>query len=428
MIVIAGGGAAGFFAAIAAAESNPRAGVMLLEKTARPLAKVGISGGGRCNVTHDCFDPRALATRYPRGGRALIGPLTRFGPAETVAWFESRGVRLKTESDGRMFPVTDSSQTIIACLERAAQKAGVHVSIGTGLRSARQREQGGFTLELTNGTILDCERLLWAGGGCKPEAHPAVALGHTLVPPVPSLFTFHIDEPWVRALSGLSVSDVEVAVPGEKLKERGPVLFTHAGLSGPAILRLSAWGARVLHARNYRFPLLLNWLPGTTPQAILTEIQDRRVSQGAKTLLRSVWHPLPARLWERLLEQAEIPPGTRWSAFPSHQARALARVLTATPLAACGKSMNKEEFVTCGGIPLTEVDFKTMQSRIVPGLYFAGEALDIDGVTGGFNFQAAWTTGWIAGRAVAASLTAGDIDSPAQAWAGLERAGRLPCG
>ena len=400
-IVVVGGGAAGFFGAIAAAESGPHDRVVILEKGPRTLSKVRISGGGRCNVTHSCFDPRELSQRYPRGARALIGAFHRFGPTDTVAWFENRGVRLKTEADGRMFPVTDSSQTIIDCLTSAAEKSGVRVLMSTALSTIQKRPDGGFLLDLSNGERMDCERLLWAGGGCRPEGHPAVALGHSLMPPVPSLFTFQIDTPWLRDLPGISVASAQVSVPGTDLKERGPLLITHTGLSGPVVLRLSAWGARDLHGLRYEFPLRINWLPQTNRDFLIEELQARRESSGGQTILRTRWNPLPARLWESLVIQSGILPDTKWARLSRAEALNLATLLTSTELPVRGKSTHKEEFVTCGGIPLPEVDFKTMGSRIVPGLHFAGEALDIDGITGGFNFQAAWTTGWIAGNAMA---------------------------
>jgi predicted Rossmann fold flavoprotein len=400
-IVVAGGGAAGFFGAIAAAEADPRASVTILEKSPRVLSKVRISGGGRCNVTHACFEPRELSLRYPRGGRALIGPFTRFGPRETIEWFRLRAVNLKTEADGRMFPVTDSSQTIIDCLMDSAKNAGVHIRTQTSLNSISKKSGTGFQLHLSNGELLECDRLLWAAGGCRAENHPLVPLGHTLVPPVPSLFTFHIDSPWLRELPGVSVEDVQVAVPKTSLKQRGPILITHAGVSGPAILRLSAWGARELNYLDYRFSLRIAWLPDAKSEDLVEEIQRRRETQGGQNVLRARWNPLPARLWEQLVLQAGIAPETKWARLAKPEAQKLAALLTGTELPVTGKSMNKEEFVTCGGIPLPEVDFKTMQSRLVPGLFLAGEALDIDGITGGFNFQAAWTTGWTAGQNLA---------------------------
>ena len=400
-IVVAGGGAAGFFGAISAAEKNPRASVVLLERGAHLLAKVRISGGGRCNVTHACYDPRELSRRYPRGEKALIGPLTRFGPEETVAWFASRRVKLKTEADGRMFPVTDSSQTVIECLTQAAREAGINVTTQSGIQSVATRREGGFLLKLSTGSEMDCHRLLWATGGCGQGPHPLTTLGHRLNPPVPSLFTFHLAEDWIRSLAGLSVQDAKISVPNLDLEERGPVLFTHEGLSGPAVLRLSAWGARPMHEQKYHFPLSLNWIPGQSLEKSRQEIQNRRQLQGAKTLYRSGWPPLPSRLWEELCRSAGIISDERWSKFSREKEMLLLKKIHETKLQVVGKSMNKEEFVTCGGIPLEEVDMRTMESRKVPGLYFAGETLDIDGITGGFNFQAAWTTAWIAGQSIA---------------------------
>ena len=400
-LIVAGGGAAGFFGAIHAAEKNPKATVVLLEKGSHPLAKVKISGGGRCNVTHDCLDPRELSTRYPRGGKALIGLFTRFGPKETTEWFASRGVKLKTEPDGRMFPVTDSSQTVIDCLTEAAHKAGVKIMTQTGVQSIRPGKEGGFILQLTHGSVMECDRLLWAVGGFRTESNPLASLGLRMVDPVPSLFTFHVELPWVQSLAGLSVPQVEVSVPDVSLQEKGPLLFTHQGFSGPAILRISAWGARPLHQRSYRFPLRINWLSQHSMPQIQEEMQNRRETQGAQTVLRSKWNPLPTRLWEQLVTQAGITPEDRWSKLSRESGQRLAQTLHGMELPVSGKSMNKEEFVTCGGIALDEVEMKTMQSRKVPGLFFAGEILDIDGITGGFNFQAAWTTGWTAGRTMA---------------------------
>lgn len=401
-IIVVGGGAAGVFAAITCVGAAPAAEVTVLERSPHFLSKVRISGGGRCNVTHACFDAREFAARFPRGGQELIGPLKRFSARDTVAWFETRGVRLKTEGDGRMFPVTDSSQTIIDCLLQAAQAGGVTLRANCGVEAV-QPIAGGFELSLSGGERVSCERLLLATGGCRVVAMGAVpvALGHTLESPVPSLFTFQIAAAWLRTLAGTSVV-AEVSVPETRLSERGPVLVTHWGLSGPAVLRLSAWGARTLHALGYEFPLVVNWLPESPAERLAGEFQRRRESQGAKLVHNAPLSPLTARLWEALATAAGIGRETRWSALTRAQQLRLIHQLTRTELAVTGKSLNKDEFVTCGGIRRNEVNFKTMESRVCPGLYFAGELLDLDGITGGFNFQAAWTTGWIAGRAMAA--------------------------
>jgi predicted Rossmann fold flavoprotein len=402
-IVIAGGGAAGFFAAITCAEMRRGAEILVLEKTGQFLSKVKISGGGRCNVTHACFDAREFATRYPRGERALIAPLKQFQASDTVAWFERCGVKLKTEADGRIFPVTDSSQTIIDCLMKSANQAGVKFKANCGVENAVKKSGGGFELTLSSGETISCDKLLLATGGCRTPALGglAISLGHTLEPPVPSLFTFHVGTPWLRELAGISVERVEVSVTETKLRQRGALLATHWGLSGPAILRLSAWGARALHGKNYRFTLLVNWLPHLTEEKLAAIFQDFRKTQPAKFIVNTSPAKLPARLWEQLVLAAGIARDTRWAALAGGAQHKLVQQLLRSEFPVIGKSLNKDEFVTCGGVRLNEINFKTMESRICPGLFFAGELLDIDGITGGFNFQAAWTTGWLAGRALA---------------------------
>jgi len=404
-VMIVGGGPAGYFAAIAAAERG--ADVTVLEKTGRVLDKVRISGGGRCNVTHACFEPREFAARYPRGGRALLGPFQTFSARDTVAWFAARGVELKVEADGRMFPATNSSKTIMDCLQNSAQQAGVKSRLNAGVDAIVKLPDGRFRLRvggLSQGyeTLL-CDRLLLASGGCRALAagQLAASLGHTLEAPVPSLFTLQIESSWLHSLAGVA-ADAEVIVAAAKLRERGPLLVTHWGLSGPAVLKMSAWGARTLHALNYQFPLQVNWLPDGNVEKIIQEFRGRRQSAGARLVGNVPLAPLTARLWEQLVLTAGIPRETRWSALTRPQAQALVRQLVHTEFHVSGKSLNRDEFVTCGGVKLGEVQFKTMESKICPGLFFAGELLDIDGVTGGFNFQAAWTTGFIAGRAMAA--------------------------
>ncbi len=430
-IVVVGGGAAGFFAAITAAETL-RAGaaegrdgggtVTLYEATAHLLAKVRISGGGRCNVTHACFEPRELVKKYPRGGRELIGAFSRFQPRDTVAWFASRGVELKTESDGRMFPVTDDSATIVACLQRAAADAGVRVVTGVGVRSLKvepvvpnrlagdaESPMGAagptFRVELTTGESISADRVLIATGGNKSSAGLAVAraLGHEIEPAVPSLFTFNIaKDARLEGLAGVAVERVETSVRGMKLKERGPLLVTHWGVSGPGILKLSAWGARDLGAMDYKFTLVVNFAPEHSRETLVKELAAAREKNLKKQV--TTWSPvagMPQRFWERLVVAAGIGATTPWTNVGNAGIAALAAQVGAAEFAVSGKSTNKDEFVTCGGVRLREVEFRTMESRLCPGLHFAGEVLDIDGVTGGFNFQSAWTTGWLAGRAMA---------------------------
>jgi predicted Rossmann fold flavoprotein len=401
-VVIIGGGAAGMFAAITCAEANPHRRIIVLEKGTSLLAKVRISGGGRCNVTHACFDPKQLVKNYPRGSRELLGPFHRWQPRDTVAWFESRGVSLKTEEDGRMFPVTDSSQTIVDCLLNSAQRAGVEVRLGVGLVAARPTSSGGFELELSDDRSLVCSRLLIAGGGLKPG--PLVEMiksfGHTITPLAPSLFTFHVRDPRIDGLMGLSVPQAEASIPGTKFAHQGPLLITHWGLSGPAILKLSAWAACWAQERDYRFTVRLNW-SGASEQDARAAIESARKNFAGRQVRKASLLELPTRLWERLVSAAGIPDLMPWSQLRREQASALVTQLTACDLPVTGKSMFKEEFVTSGGVALKEIDFKTMSSRLVPGLHFAGEVLDIDGVTGGFNFQAAWTGGRLAGLAMA---------------------------
>lgn len=402
-LIVIGGGAAGFFGAITCAEQSDKS-VLILEKTSQLLGKVKISGGGRCNVTHDCFDPRALSTHFPRGERSLIGPFHRFGAAETVDWFAQRGVTLKTEADGRMFPITDSSQTIIDTLLTAAEGAGVRIRCSDGVASI-VRENDHFEVVTEAGIAYTANNVLIATGGTRSTAGARLAarLGHHLLPATPSLFTFKIADPLLEGLPGLSVSPSEVRIHGSKLHSRGPVLITHWGLSGPGILKISAWGARELAERDYRFDISVNWLPDDDPVAV---VANKRLSEAQRQLSsRSPFASIPKRLWNRLLAAADIADGTTWSQLSKAKATELVAHLTNSTFAVNGKSNNKDEFVTCGGVSLDEIDFRTLRSKLVPGLYFAGEVIDVDGVTGGFNFQNAWTTGFHAGSAIAASAT-----------------------
>ncbi|WP_234988680.1 BaiN/RdsA family NAD(P)/FAD-dependent oxidoreductase [Hymenobacter daecheongensis] len=403
-VAVVGGGAAGFFGAIACAEANPGLTVYLLEKTSKLLSKVRVSGGGRCNVTHNCFSVTQLVQHYPRGAKQLKEPFRQFGAQDTVQWFEKRGVALKTEADGRMFPVTDSSETIAQCLLEAARRAGVHILTSTGVERIEPLPAGGFALHLTGAAprILSVQRLLVATGGLpKSEGYNWLrGLGHSIMEPVPSLFTFNVPASPLKDLMGVSVPHARVLLAGEKLEYEGPLLITHWGISGPAVLKLSAWGARRLHDLQYTSTALVSWLPTYTEDALRQWLGAFRTENGRKVVLSNALFGLPQRLWRRLVEQAGVGPETRWSDLPAKLQNRLIELLLRMPLAMRGKTTFKEEFVTCGGIPLSEVNMKTMESRLVPGLHFAGEVLDIDGITGGFNFQAAWTTGFLAGQAM----------------------------
>jgi predicted Rossmann fold flavoprotein len=401
--VVVGGGAAGFFGAIACAEAHPHARVLLLEASHQPLTKVRISGGGRCNVTHACFDPALLVQNYPRGGRALRGAFSRFQPRDTVDWFQKRGVKLKTEADGRMFPVTDDSGTIVDCLMQAARHAGVEVLTRAAVVGIEKSAQG-FELALRSGEVMPCERLLLTTGS-SPQGYRFVeSLGHAIEAPVPSLFTFNIPDPQLRELAGVAVetAQVRLLVPEQKpLEQRGALLITHWGMSGPAVLKLSAWGARSLQERQYRAEIQVNWLPGEGLETVRQRLGVMKEQEGKKAI--AAYSPFPEvsrRLWQYLLSRAGVAIETRWAELPKKALSQLVLELTQGSYQVQGKGAFKDEFVTCGGVRLKEVDFKTMESRLCPGLHFAGEILDIDGVTGGFNFQSAWTTGWLAGQAM----------------------------
>lgn len=396
-IIVIGGGAAGFFGAIHAAEHFPDSHVTILERAAEVLGKVKISGGGRCNVCHAEYDPRVLSKSYPRGAKALLGPFNRFCTGDTIAWYAERGVALKTEDDGRMFPVTDDSQTIVDCLRRAASQAGVQVRTQVNVRDIRPHE-GRWQVETTSDT-LTADRVLVAPGSSQHIWDIFARLGHTIESPVPSLFTFNIRDPRLADIPGIAVPGA-VSVPGTALREQGPVLITHWGLSGPAILRLSAWGARDLHARGYQFKLLVHWVPGTRVEEMFQALAGMRKDHPKKTAQAQSAFGLPNRLWRKLCTAAGIGEALNWADTNNAQLKALATELCEGSYAVTGKSTFKDEFVTCGGIRLDEVNFKTMESKRLPGIFFAGEVMDIDAITGGFNFQAAWTTSAIAGMSI----------------------------
>ena len=416
-IAVIGGGAAGFFGAIAAALANPDAIVTLLEAGRQPLTKVRISGGGRCNVTHACFDPALLVQYYPRGGKALHSPFNRFQPRDTVAWFESRGVELKTESDGRMFPITDNSETIVDCLFEAAKQLGVKIRIGMSVVGVKVQEQlpitndqlpitRQFEIELKAGGSLQCDRILLATGSNPIGYQIARSLGHHIEPPVPSLFTFNISDRRLEDLAGVSVDNVRLRLliaDKTALEQTGALLVTHWGLSGPAVLKLSAWGARLLHDCNYQTTLVINWLPQSNRENLRQQLLAVRSQLARRQIAANCPVLLPRRLWQQLVSYVGIDPEQKWAELSNKVLNQLIGELCEGKYQIQGKGVFKEEFVTCGGVSLKEVNFKTMESRIVPGLFFAGEILDIDGVTGGFNFQSAWTTAWIAGQGISQS-------------------------
>ncbi|MDZ4724129.1 MAG: NAD(P)/FAD-dependent oxidoreductase [candidate division Zixibacteria bacterium] len=414
-IAVIGGGAAGYFGAIAATENNPNATVTLFESTNDPLNKVRISGGGRCNVTHACFEPSELIEKYPRGSNELRGSFTRFQPKDTIEWFESRGVKLKTESDGRMFPITDRSETIIECLQQSAEHAGVNTRLRTKITTIQnvsdENDHTHFELETLSGETVRFDFVLLTTGSSPYGTKLAESLGHTIIPPVPSLFTFKIKDPRVQDLAGVSFPDSTARLEIDKHKpftQSGPILITHWGLSGPAVLKLSAWAARELHDASYQAALFVNWCDSETEASALTKISVFKEKFSKRTISANSPVDIPKRFWARLIELQGIDAEMTWANITKKQMSVIAQELTASKLAVSGRGIFKEEFVTCGGVALKEVDFRTMQSRIYPGLFFAGEILDIDGVTGGFNFQSAWTTSWLAGQALRGLCMAAD--------------------
>lgn len=386
MIVI-GGGAAGFFSAIAAAERNLK--VALIEKSLKVLSKVRISGGGRCNVTHGCFDPAVLIHNYPRGSKELLGPFHQFQPKNTMAWFEERGVALKIEEDGRVFPKSDSSETIIDCLTLSAKKAGVELMIGITVLEVKK----GFQIVTKQG-VLEAKSLVLATGSSSQGHAWAAELGHTITPLVPSLFTFNIPTSPLLDLSGISVR-ATVSIEGTSLKETGPLLLTHFGFSGPAVLRLSAWGAVKLHEMNYQATCVIDWTAGIKKETLLEKLKKLKAEKPSQIFSLDQLIDLPKNL-----SKSVYPPGKRLAELSSKDFEHIASLLTQNRFAIEGKTTYKSEFVTCGGVKRSEVNFKTMESKVCKGLFFAGEILDIDGITGGFNFQNAWTTGWIAGKSL----------------------------
>lgn len=398
-VAVIGGGAAGFFSAISAKTHYPEAKVTIYEKSGKLLSKVKVSGGGRCNVTHHCFKIGDLVKFYPRGEKPLRKAFGIFSTTDTIAWFEKRGVELKTEADGRMFPTTDSSQTIIDCLMKETRKLGIRIKTQSAIKKLK-RESDGFLMSFKNGEAKYVDKVIVATGGSpRTEGFNWLReLGHTIEEPVPSLFTFNMPVERIKELMGVVADPVSVRIMGTKLKSSGPLLITHWGMSGPAILKLSAFGARILHEMDYQFKALINWT-GEKGEQEIRQVLDETLAQNPKKRIRNV-NPfgLAGRLWDFLLTKLELSEDMIWDNMGKKNINRLVHVLMNDEYSVSGKTTFKEEFVTCGGISLQDVDIKTMQSKPSPNLYFAGEVLDIDGVTGGFNFQNAWTSGFIAGR------------------------------
>lgn len=401
-LLVIGGGAAGFFCAVNAARMNPALEVIIVEKSSKLLSKVRLSGGSRCNVTHSCFSIAEMIKKYPRGEAFLKKAFHHFFTTDTITWFKERGVELKTEADGRMFPVSNSSETIVDCLMKEANKYGVEIMMNREVGELSMVNSQ-YAIKFKDDSKLVADFVCIASGG-----YPKLVqfdwlkkLGHSIEEPVPSLFTFNMPGNSITALMGVSVKEAAVKIIGSKLNSSGPLLITHWGMSGPAILKLSAYGARELSKANWHFKIIINWLPSYNEQSLKEKMQQLRFNIASQKIINRNPFELPQRLWEYLLQQSGINENLRWADLPAKEQNKLIKNCCAQEFDVKGKTTFKEEFVTAGGISLNEVDHNTMESKIIPNLFFAGEVLDIDGITGGFNFQNAWTTGWIVARAVA---------------------------
>jgi len=401
-LIVIGGGAAGFFCAVNAARMDRSLKVTIIEKSNKLLSKVKVSGGGRCNVTHACFDIAEMSKRYPRGQHFVKKAFHQFFTTDTISWFEERGVKLKTEDDGRMFPITDSSQTIIECLLKEANKFGVEILMNKEVKSLSMIN-GEWTIKLSDSRRLTSDYVCIASGGYPKSSmfDWLKELGHTIEEPVPSLFTFNLPKHPITKLMGVSVEKAKFKIQNSKLEEEGPLLITHWGLSGPVVLRLSAWGARELKIKNYELRININWLPDYNEETLRKKMQELRNTNASQKIINKNAFGLPSRLWEFFAEQSGIKNEWRWADLPSAEQNKFIKNLCSYECEVKGKTTFKEEFVTAGGIKLNEVDANTMMSKKVPNLFFAGEVLDVDGITGGFNFQHAWTSGFVAAKAIA---------------------------
>jgi predicted Rossmann fold flavoprotein len=408
-IIVVGGGAAGFFCAIQIAEVHPTWDISILEKSNKILSKVKVSGGGRCNVTHACPDVEVLLKKYPRGARFLKKSFYQFATKNTIQWFANNGVRLHTEKDGRMFPITNNSETIVDCFLQKVHQYGIKVLTGQeviNVEKLKHEKEASLVITLSNQNTITADAICMATGGMSSfDKMDKLAwlknFGHSIVPPVPSLFTFNLLDKKITSLMGLAVDQANIQWRGNKIIEKGPLLITHWGISGPAAIKLSAWCARELANENYEGAIIINWTPEYNEATLKMEWINLRMDLGRREMGSKNPFNLPQRLWQFLLQEAGILFTTKWADLKSTQQQLLIQSLTKTTLQVKGKTTFKEEFVTCGGVELTEIDANTMESKLVPGLHFAGEMMDVDGITGGFNFQHAWTSGWIAAQHMA---------------------------
>jgi predicted Rossmann fold flavoprotein len=399
-LIVVGGGAAGFFGAIVAAETNPTLKILILEKTPKLLSKVKVSGGGRCNVTHNCFEPTPLSKHYPRGQKELKEVFRFFNAADMVTWLATKGVSLKVEEDGRMFPTTNDSQTIIDCFLNEANRLKIQVFTNEGVEEVIHTNH--FIVKTSSDKIFQTKKLLVAmGGHNQPRAYEWIEkLGHKITTLIPSLFTFNDSQKEFTDLMGISVPNAKIKIAGTKFFEVGPLLITHWGLSGPAVIKLSAWAAEYLHQINYQFTCLVSWIGDVNEDDLRQKLKSHQEARGKQSVLKNPLFELPQRLWTRLCQLAEIEETKIWAELPTKNLNKLIEFLIRCPFNIKGKTTFKEEFVTCGGVDLKEIDHATMQSKKVENLFFAGEVLNIDGETGGFNFQAAWTTAWVAAQEI----------------------------
>lgn len=402
-LLVIGGGAAGIFCAVNAARLNPSLQITLLERSSKLLSKVKVSGGGRCNVTNSCFEIAELSKRYPRGEHFVRKAFHQFFTTNTIEWFEERGVKLKAEADGRMFPVSNSSQTIIDCLLKEVNKYGVEILMNREVKDVKSENEK-WSVKLSSEEVIEADFVCIASGGFSKlqQFDWLKNTGHSIIAPVPSLFTFNIPNHPITKLMGVSVPDATIKIQSTKLKNTGPLLITHWGMSGPCVLKLSAWGARELQEKGYDFTILVNWLNDKKEQELKDELQLIRKQNGSQKIINNNLFHLPNRLWQFLLQETGVKEEVRWADLPSKEQNKLIQLLTRHEFHVKGKTTFKEEFVTAGGVDLKQVDPNTMQSKLQQGLFFAGEILDVDGITGGFNFQHAWTSGFIAAKTIAA--------------------------